>query len=629
MTDLALPYPRAARVSPGHLRALPDARLSRLAADGDERAFTAIVRRHQTGLYRYCLAILRHREDAGDAVQAALTKALLAIPAKKPEVPLKPWLYRIAHNESISIRRRGSNHAGGGDDRVGSAPGADERAFDRDELRQLVDDLLALPERQRAALVMRELNGLDYGEIGTSLGTSTSTAKQTVYEARLALLERARGRETSCERIRLQISEGDRRVLRGRRVAAHLLSCASCREFEQSIRHRAVEIQALAPIGSLGILGVLKGLIGGGGGGGGGTGGGGALAGLSAGGATISSGAALKSAAALATLLVATGAAEMRDHGPTGGAVGGESPVAVAASSQPGMHLRSSAMPAPSLGGQRRHAADAGRRASSPAGGDPADVLPDPLPDPARPETPVGPVAPVAELHTHGVFASSPTEHTAPAPPVSAAPEADLPVWPGAGGSPEEAIAPGLVVVDGLIEAAELALMEDLRNGVKPGRGHESEPPAAPGAPVAAGHPDEGHPGRGQAVGPNPDRGQGRPADAPPHPAGDRRPEDVPARPHGDDGPPRGANGMPPGHERQEDEPRGNGQGHTPDAEAHEPPGNAFDRGPDHAPPGRSPDVDRDRGDASTGPADATGPREPAEGKEPKEPKEPKGPKAD
>ena len=268
MSEAVLQYPFRPRASAVPLRLVGDGRLTRLASAGDERAYTAIYDRHAQGLYRYCVTLLHDSEDASDAVQATMMKALLALPAKRPGVPLKPWLFRIAHNEAISVQRRRRTHAELDDEVAGFGRGADEEWADQGELRQLVEDLLTLPERQRAALVMRELNGLDYEEIGVSLGKSAAAAKQTVYEARAGLFERAKGRDLECGRVRTALSAGDRRALRGRRIDAHLRSCAGCTEFQQNMAQRTEALAALAPgLPGLGGVGLLKALLGGGGGG--------------------------------------------------------------------------------------------------------------------------------------------------------------------------------------------------------------------------------------------------------------------------------------------------------------------------------------------------------------------------
>ena len=150
MTELALPRSGGQADVALPFRLFTDGRLARLAADGDQRAFTAIYERHHQGIYRYCQSILRDHEDASDAVQATMMKALLAIPAKRRRCRCEPgWAFRIAHNEAITVhrrRRRAEPEQLGGS---GTSRGADELAAERRDLRDLVDDLLTLPERQR------------------------------------------------------------------------------------------------------------------------------------------------------------------------------------------------------------------------------------------------------------------------------------------------------------------------------------------------------------------------------------------------------------------------------------------------------------------------------------------------
>ena len=114
-----------------------------------------------------------------------MVKVLRALPGRGARIELKPWLYRIAHNESIELLRRRRDTASSTSSwrrRAGLA----EDAATRERLRGLIADLDELPERQREALVMRELGGLDFEEIGAALGTSPAVARQTLYEARPA-----------------------------------------------------------------------------------------------------------------------------------------------------------------------------------------------------------------------------------------------------------------------------------------------------------------------------------------------------------------------------------------------------------------------------------------------------------
>jgi RNA polymerase sigma factor (sigma-70 family) len=224
-----------------------DERLARLVGNGSERAFRTIYERYHQPLYRYCRSIVREEADAQDALQSTLASAFAALKRGQRDAPLRPWLFRIAHNEAISLIRR----------RVGtrelveppepSVPSAEDRAGERARLALLVADLNELPDRQRGALLMRELSGLSHEEIAIALDTSVGTAKQAILEARRGLLEFGEGRSMACEDVRRTVSDGDRRALRGRRVRAHLRDCTACSAFATAIPARRDELHALVP----------------------------------------------------------------------------------------------------------------------------------------------------------------------------------------------------------------------------------------------------------------------------------------------------------------------------------------------------------------------------------------------
>src|SRR4051794_12258352 len=88
------------------LSLLTDERLARMAGAGDTAAFAVIFQRYHQRLYRYCLSIVRNSDDAGDALQSTMLRALNALRGETREIALRPWLYRIAFNESITLLRR-------------------------------------------------------------------------------------------------------------------------------------------------------------------------------------------------------------------------------------------------------------------------------------------------------------------------------------------------------------------------------------------------------------------------------------------------------------------------------------------------------------------------------------------
>lgn len=247
----------------GFSRLLSDERLTRRAVSGDDRAFAAIFRRYHQSLYRFCLAIVGNPEDAQDALQNTMIKVLRALPGEERKIELKPWLYRIAHNESIDLLRRRRETRQLDVEQVAPGYGLAEDAATRERLRRLLADLRELPERQREVLVMRELAGLDFDEIATGLETSAAVARQTLYEARLSLRQMEEGREMACDEVTKALSDGDGRVTRRRDVRAHLRSCAGCRRFREEIKGRQRDLAALSPLPAVAAAGMLQGLVGG------------------------------------------------------------------------------------------------------------------------------------------------------------------------------------------------------------------------------------------------------------------------------------------------------------------------------------------------------------------------------
>ena len=263
--SLPLTEPVSERIPTRALSVLPDERLARMAAEGSARAFTAIYERHHQALYRYCRSILGNDEDARDALQNTMVAAMRALPGEERKIALKAWLFRVAHNEAISVVRRRTPESS--IETAFEIPAEEADSETRDRLRALFTDLKQLPDRQRGALVMRELNGLGYAEIAAALETSEAGAKQLVYESRSSLVELERGREMECDSVREAISDRDGRVLRGRKLRAHLRSCSDCRAFRESIAGRRTQLQAMAPpLPAPAAAAILAGVLGGGGG---------------------------------------------------------------------------------------------------------------------------------------------------------------------------------------------------------------------------------------------------------------------------------------------------------------------------------------------------------------------------
>lgn len=167
------------------LRAQPDRRLVDLVRDGYDAAFEEIVRRYRKQLDRFAAAIVGGRAE--DVTQDAFSKALLALRGTEAEIELRPWLYRIVRNTALNDLRDRAPVAEELSELLPGGRSAAAEAEAREELRNLMERLGALPEPQRAALVMRELEGLSHEEIAAALGVSGGAARQAIYRARTAL----------------------------------------------------------------------------------------------------------------------------------------------------------------------------------------------------------------------------------------------------------------------------------------------------------------------------------------------------------------------------------------------------------------------------------------------------------
>ena len=168
------------------LRLQPDGRLVALVRDGYEAAFEEIFRRYGAALRSYAASIVTVQR-AEDVTQEAFTKAYLALRGTEKEIQLRPWLYRIVRNTALTNIRDEPKLGLELADFHPAGLGPEELAEHREEIKRLLDGLQKLPEPQRAAIVMRELEGLSHEQIAASLGLSGGAVRQSIYRARRAL----------------------------------------------------------------------------------------------------------------------------------------------------------------------------------------------------------------------------------------------------------------------------------------------------------------------------------------------------------------------------------------------------------------------------------------------------------
>src|SRR5436190_10163773 len=172
------------------LRCQSDERLVEQVQAGHDLAFEVIVERYRPQLLRYCRRLLSGGR-AEDAVQQTFLNAYESIRSDSGSRRLRPWLYRIAHNIAVDVLRKdGRVQEELREDHCHAEP-PDDVAERQEVLRAVVAALEALPDRQRNAILLRELEGRSYDEISTELGVSGGALRQLLNRARNALREGA------------------------------------------------------------------------------------------------------------------------------------------------------------------------------------------------------------------------------------------------------------------------------------------------------------------------------------------------------------------------------------------------------------------------------------------------------
>jgi RNA polymerase sigma factor (sigma-70 family) len=230
-----------------------------LAPSRANRAFERLYRRYVADVYRYVLAVLQNEADAEDATQTAFLHAYRAYErGERAEKPLN-WLIAIAHNVCRQRFRESARRprlVELEEDNLASRQVDEEEAPRAEEIRRALGFLAF---NQRAALVMRELQGRSYDEIGRILGLSTSAVETLLFRARRAMREQLEGGLT-CGEAELALSkraDGELSFAERGPLRAHLRECAECASLErgQRFRRRAIRGIGLVPLpSSLGSL---------------------------------------------------------------------------------------------------------------------------------------------------------------------------------------------------------------------------------------------------------------------------------------------------------------------------------------------------------------------------------------
>src|SRR4051812_25467867 len=254
----------------GLLRLRSDEQLVAAFRGGNDEAFRVLHDRYRQRLFAYVRQMLSagSRQDAEDVLQDVFVRAYGALRNDNREMNVRAWLYRVAHNRCIDHLRRPIPPAAEIFE-VSRKPLLDpvEEAQRRDDLRQLVADVGQLPDQQRSALLMREIDGMPYADLATALDVTVPAVKSLLVRARVGLVEAAEARDADCVEIQADLlGSYDRGVKASGRARRHMRSCSGCREYRAALKGMRRSFAALSPAAvGIGGLGTMLGLGGGGG----------------------------------------------------------------------------------------------------------------------------------------------------------------------------------------------------------------------------------------------------------------------------------------------------------------------------------------------------------------------------
>jgi RNA polymerase sigma factor (sigma-70 family) len=236
------------------LRLQSDERLIALTRRGQHAAFETLCSRYQSRLLAFCRHMLGSREDAEDVLQEVFTAAFNAVLSDEREINVRPWLYRIARNRSLNHLRRASAVGVDSMDVHFSDHGLStgDRAIRRESFRELLADVGQLPETQRTALLLREIDALCYEQIAHAMETTVPSVKSLLVRARISLAEAAEARKLSCAEVRLELGHvAEGLVKLSVPARRHMRSCEHCRFFRKQLKQNNHALAAMLPVGPL------------------------------------------------------------------------------------------------------------------------------------------------------------------------------------------------------------------------------------------------------------------------------------------------------------------------------------------------------------------------------------------
>lgn len=178
-------------------RTKSDLELVQEVKNGDRKAFSELVVRHQRSLLRLTLRFTREQSLAEDIVQESFLKAYQKLDLFEARASFKSWLYQIAMNTAKNkFRERGLDLMNIEDTQLGVDPGAEQGMVKADIQQALRNEIEKLPEKQRIALTLRIFEDMSFKEIAEIMACPYDTAKANYRHALLKLRERLESQDS-------------------------------------------------------------------------------------------------------------------------------------------------------------------------------------------------------------------------------------------------------------------------------------------------------------------------------------------------------------------------------------------------------------------------------------------------
>jgi RNA polymerase sigma factor (sigma-70 family) len=245
------------RAPSAFLRLQSDEKLVTLTRRGNQSAYEALVGRYHARILGFTRHMLASKEDAEDVTQESFAAAYSAMMADERAINVKPWLYRIARNRSLNhLRRQTAIGVDDFDHHVANqGRTTEDEVSQREDLRQLMTDVRDLPESQRTALLLREIDALSYDQIAEAMETTVPSIKSLLVRARGGLAEAAQARQISCEEVRIELAEVAEGLTKlSPPVRRHTRECERCKGFQATLKQNNKALAMLLPIGPLLVL---------------------------------------------------------------------------------------------------------------------------------------------------------------------------------------------------------------------------------------------------------------------------------------------------------------------------------------------------------------------------------------